>query len=144
MNILVRGFFIFIALDLLVRNWFWALFLAVAINLIYELTVGRNFWRAWKNEPKKPRRHWRVVLRDLWQTVFARERTKGLVLAGFILLLTSYVVKFQIYYIVIACLVFTLAAISRFAPPTKTDIIKHEPARDTYTGQTNRPTPETE
>ena len=144
MNILVRGFFIFIALDLLVRNWFWALFLAVAINLIYELTAGRKFWRAWKNEPKKPRRHWRVVLRDLWQKVFARERTKGLVLAGFILLLTSYVVKFQIYYIVIACLVFTLAAISRFAPPTKTDIIKHEHACDTYSGQANRPTPETE
>ena len=144
MNILVRGFFIFIAFELLVRNWFWAVFLAVAINVIYELTAGRKFWQAWKNAPKKPRRHWRIVLRDLWRRAFARERTKGLVFAGIILLLTSYVVKFQIYYIVVACLIFTLAAISRFAPPTKTDIIKHEPARDTCSGQTNRPTPETE
>ena len=143
-NIFVRGFFIFIAFELLVRNWFWALFLAVGINLIYELTAGRKFWQAWKNAPKKPRRHWRIILRDLWRRAFARERTKGLVFAGIILLLTSYFVRFQIYYLIVACLVFTLAAISRFAPPTKTDIIKHEPARDTCSGQTNRPTPETE
>lgn len=142
-NILVRGFFIFIVVDLLVRNAFWALFLALMINLIYELTAGRKFWQSWKKAPKKPRRHWRIVLRDLWRRAFARERTKGLVLAGFVLLLTSYVVKFQIYYIIVACLVFTLAAISRFAPPTKTDIIKHEPAQDTAVSSANCPPPAT-
>ena len=138
-NILVRGFFIFIVLDLLLRNLFWALFFAVGINVIYELTAGRKFWKTWKKSPQKARRHWRIILRDLWHRAFARERTKGLVFAGIILLLTSYVVKFQIYYIIVACLVFTLAAISRFAPPTKTDIIKHEPAQDTSVSQTNCP-----
>ena len=138
-NIFVRGFFIFVVLFLLLRSWWWSLFLTAAINIIYELTAGRKFWQAWKNAPKKPRRHWRIVLRDLWRRAFARERTKGLVFAGIILLLTSYVVKFQIYYIVVACLIFTLAAISRFAPPTKTDIIKHEPAQDTTVRQTNCP-----
>ena len=138
-NILVRGFFIFIVLFLLVRNWFWALFFAVGINVIYELTAGREFWQAWKKAPKRPRRHWWIVLRDLWLRAFARERTKGLVFAGIILLLTSYVVKFQVYYIIVACFVFTLAAISRFAPPPKTDIIKHEPGQDTRVSQTNCP-----
>ena len=138
-NILVRGFFIFIVLFLLVRNWFWALFFAVGINVIYELTAGRKFWQTWKNTPKKPRRHWWLILRDLWRRAFARERTKGLVFAGIILLLTSYVVKFQVYYIIIACFVFTLAAISRFAPPPKTDIIKHEPGQDTRVSSTNCP-----
>lgn len=139
LNIFVRGFFIFIVVQLLFRNWGWAMFFAVAINIIYELTAGRKFWHDWRTAPKKTRRNWRVVLRDLWRRAFARERTKGLVFAGIILLLTSYVVRFHIYYIIVACLVFTLAAISRFAPPTKTDIIKHEPSQDNDVSSTTCP-----
>lgn len=143
-NILVRAFFIFVALVLVFRSWLWSFVLAVVINIIYELTAGRKFWQAWKNTPKKSRRHWKVVLRDLWRRMFARERTKGLVFVGFILLLSSYVVKFQVYYVIIACLVFTLAAISRFAPPQKNDIMKHESQRDTQSSTTNCPPPATE
>lgn len=139
MDILVRGFFIFIVLDLLLRSWWWALLIAVGINVVYELTVGRKFWQAWKQTPKKPHRNWRVVLRSLWQRAFARERTKGLVFAGIILLLMSYVVKLQVYYIVVACLVFTMAAISRFAPPTKSATIPHEPSSDTQVSPANCP-----
>ena len=84
------------------------------------------------------------MLRDLWRRMFARERTKGLVFVGFILLLSSYVVKFQVYYVIIACLVFTLAAISRFAPPQKNDIIKHESQCDPQSSTTNCPPPATE
>jgi len=142
-NIFVRGFFIFVVVYLLLRQLFWALFLAVGINVIYELTAGRKFWQAWRNAPKKTRRNWRIVLRDLWRRAFARERTKGLVFAGIILLLTSYVVKFQVYYILVACLVFTLAAISRFAPPAKSDTIKHEPSGDTSMGTTTSTPPTT-
>lgn len=138
-DIFVRGFFIFVVLELLIRNWGFALFFAVGINIIYELTVGRKFWHAWRNQPKKPRRNWRIVFRDLWQRAFARERTKGLVFAGFVLLLMSYVVRLNIYYIVVACLVFTMAAITRFAPPTKTATIPHEPAHDTHSCPTNCP-----
>lgn len=138
-DILTRGFFIFIVLDLLVRSWWWALFFAVGINVIYELTVGRKFWQTWKNAPKKPHRHWRVVVRDLWQRAFSRERTKGLVFAGVVLLLMSYFVKLHIYYIVVACLVFTMAAISRFAPPSKSATMTHESRSDTQVSQTNCP-----
>lgn len=143
-NIFVRAFFIFVALVLVFRSWLWSFVLAVVINIIYELTAGRKFWQAWKNAPKKSRRHWKVVLRDLWRRMFARERTKGLVFVGFILLLSSYVVKFQVYYVIIACLVFTLAAISRFAPPQKNDIIKHESQCDPQSSTTNCPPPATE
>ncbi len=129
-DVFARGFFMFVALELLLRNLAFSVFLAVSFNLIYELTVGRKFWQAWKNAPKKPRRNWRVVLRDLWQRAFSRERTKGLVFAGFVLLLMSYVVRLNVYYVVVACFVFIMAAVSRFAPPIKSATISHEPAHD--------------
>ena len=138
-DVLARGFFILVALQLLFRNFFWALVMAVMINLIYELTVGRKFWQAWKNAPKKPRRHWRTILRDLWQRAFCRERTKGLVLAGIVLLIMSYFVCLNIYYQVVAGLVFVLAAISRFAPPTKSATITYEQTHDQKSCPTNCP-----
>ncbi|MCM1404416.1 MAG: hypothetical protein NC133_02865 [Prevotella sp.] len=142
-DILARGFFIFVVLVLLLRRWWLALLLDVGINVLYELTVGRKYWRQWRNQPKKPRRSWRVILRDLWRRVFARERTKGLVFAGIVLLLMSYVVRLQVYYIVVACLVFTMAAVSRFAPPPKSATIPHEPAHDPHDCPPNCPPPAT-
>ena len=142
-DILVRGFFIFVVLDLLLRNLWFALFVAVGINVIYELTVGRKFWQNWKSAPKKPRRSWRQIVRDLWQRAFSRERTKGLVFAGVVLLFMSYVVRLQVYYIIIACLVFTMAAISRFAPAVKSATIPHEPSRDQDVSETNGSPPAT-
>lgn len=143
-DIFARGFFIFVVLDLLLRQWFLALFLSVAINVMYELTVGRKFWQAWRNEPKKQHRNWRVVLRDLWQRAFSRERTKGLVFAGLVLLFMSYFVKLQIYYVIVACIVFTMAAITRFAPPAKSATISHESSHDTHDSTANRQTPSAE
>lgn len=138
-DILARVFFIFVVLQLLLRNFVFSLFLAVGVNVIYELTVGRKFWQAWKKAPKKTHRHWRVILRDLWQRAFSRERTKGFVFAGIVLLLMSYFVRLNIYYLVIACVVFTMAAITRFAPPTKSAIIPHEPTHDQTVCETNCP-----
>ena len=129
----------FVVLDLLLRNLPIALLIAVGFNIIYELTVRRKFWQAWKNAPKKPHRSWRQIARDLWHRAFSRERTKGLVFAGVVLLGMSYFVRLNVYYVVVACLVFTMAAISRFAPPTKTAIIPHESSRDTPSSQTNCP-----
>ena len=138
-DIVVRTFFIVIVLDLLLRQLWLALLLAVGINVIYELTVGRKFWQQWRKAPKKPKRNWRIVLRNLWQRAFARERTKGFVWAGIILLLMSYVVRLNVYYVVVACFVFTMAAISRFAPPTKSATIPHEPSRDQTVSPSNCP-----
>lgn len=138
-DIVVRGFFMFVVLDLLLRNLPIALLIAVGFNIIYELIVGRKFWQAWKNAPKKPHRSWRQIARELWRRAFSRERTKGLVFAGVVLLFMSYFVRLNIYYIVLACLVFTMATISRFAPPIKSVIIPHEPSHDTTSSQTNCP-----
>lgn len=125
-DIFVRAFFIFVALQLLLRNFAFSLFLAVGINLIYELTVGRKFWQAWKKAPKKPHRNWRCILVDLWHRAFSRERTKGFVMAGIVLLFMSYFVRLNTYYIIVACVVFIMAAITRFAPPLKSVTIPHE------------------
>lgn len=143
-DILARGFFMFVVLQLLLRNFVFSLFLAVSFNLIFELTAGRKFWLAWKNTPKKPRRNWRVVVRDLWRRAFSRERTKGFVLAGLVLLLMSYFVRLKVYYIVIACLVFTMAAITRFAPPIKSATIPHESPHDENSRSQSRPPVTTE
>jgi len=138
-DVFVRGFFIFVVLDLLLRNAVLALLIAVGINIVYELTVGRKFWQAWKNAPQKPHRSWRIVVRDLWRRAFSRERTKGLVFAGVILLFMSYFVRLNVYYLVVACLVFTLAAISRFAPPTKNVIMPREQTHDEKGSPTDCP-----
>lgn len=138
-DIFARGFFMFVVLQLLLRNLVFSLFLTVSFNLIFELTVGRKFWLAWKNAPKKPRRNWRVVLRDLWRRVFSRERTKGFVMAGFVLLLMSYFVRLNTYYLVVACLVFTMAAITRFATPLKPATIPHESPHDASVCPSNCP-----
>lgn len=129
-DILARVFFMFVVQQLLLRNFVFSLFLAVSFNLIFELTVGRKFWLAWKNAPKKPRRNWRIVLRDLWQRAFARERTRGFVWAGIALLFMNYFVRLKVYYLVVACLVFTMAAITRFAQPLKSATIPHESPHD--------------
>ncbi len=142
-DILARGFFIFVALQLLLRNLFFSLFLAVSLNLIFELTVGRKFWLAWKNAPKKTHRSWRIIVRNLWQKAFARERTKGFVWAGLALLFMSYVVRLKVYYLVIACLVFTMAAITRFAPPLKSATISHEQTHDAQSSPANCQSTET-
>ena len=138
-DIFARGFFMFIVLDLLLRNLPVALLIAVGFNIVYELTVRRKYWQTWKNAPKKTHRNWRQIARDLWQRAFSRERTKGLVFAGIVLLFMSYFVRLSIYYIVVSCLVFTMAAISRFAPPVKSATIPHESSRDTASSQTNCP-----
>ena len=142
-DIFVRGFLIFVVLQLLLRNFLFSLLITVAINVIYESTVGRKFWQTWKKAPQKPRRSWRSVGRDLWRRAFSRERTKGFVYAGIVLLLMSYFVRLNIYYLVIACCVFTMAAITRFAPPLKSATIPHESACDSEVSSSNCPPTQT-
>lgn len=136
MDIIVRGFFLYVVGYLIMRQWWAAFLVSLTINLVYELTAGRKYWRQLKATPRQPRRKIRDVLKQWWQRAFARERTKGYVWAGIILLLMSWVVNLNIYYVVVAGSVFTLAAISRFAPPTKSATIPYEPTHD----QPNRET----
>lgn len=143
LDIFVRGFFIFIVGYLITRWWWLALLLSVVINVVFELTIGRKYWRQLRDTPRRPRRKVRAVLKLWWQRAFARERTKGYVWAGIILLLMSWVVKLNWYYVSVAGIVFTLAAISRFAPPTKSATIPCEPSRDQASSPTDSPPPAT-
>jgi len=105
---------------------FLALLTVAGINLAYEFTFGRKRWKQFKSTPKKQRRKFKQVLKDLWIKIFSRDKTKGFVWVGLIILFMRFFVRLNIYYIVFACVVFTLAAISRFAPPINRDTIKGE------------------
>ena len=144
LDIIVRSFFIFLVGYLLCRLWWLAFLITIVINTVFELTVGKKYWHQFKATPKKPRRHWRQVLLDLWHRIFSRERTKGFIWAGVIILLLSLVVRLNVYYICCACVVFTLAAISRFAPPVKSATIPCESSADPESSTTDCQTPATE
>lgn len=143
MDIFVRGFFLYVVGYLIMRRWWAAFLVSFAINLVYELTAGRKYWRELRATPRPPRRKVRDVLKAWWRTAFSRERTKGYVWAGIILLLMSWVVNLNIYYVVVAGIVFTLAAISRFAPPTKSATIPYESPHDQASRETVSPPPAT-
>ena len=131
-DIIVRSFFIFVVCFLLLSYFivgvFWTGLLAVlataGINAAYEFTLGRKRWKQFKAVEKKKRRTPRQVAKDLWAKIFSREKTKGFIWVGIIIMFMSFFVRLNVYYIVFACVVFTMAAISRFAPPVKRDIIK--------------------
>lgn len=143
-DIAVRSFFVFLVCFLVLRIWWLAFLITIAINVVFELTVGKKYWRQFKSTPKKPRRKLRQVLLDLWHRIFSRERTKGFVWAGIVILLMSLVVRLNVYYICFACVVFVLAAISRFAPPVKSATIACETQPDTPSSPEDCPTPATE
>ena len=117
MDLVARSFFVFVVAMLMVRTWWLAGLISLVINLVYELTAGRKYWRQLKNAPKKPRRRPKEILGIMWQRLRDRRRTKGLVVAGIVVLLMSWLVPMPVYYLVVAGVIFTLAAISRFAPP---------------------------
>jgi hypothetical protein len=124
-DIVVRSFFMFVVLWLIFSYVFNGLLpvlgisvlITAIINVAFELTVGKKYWI--KNSATKPKRPLRQVARELFTRAFSRDKTKGFVWAGVVILGTSFLVPLNIYYIVFACAVFLLAAITRFAPPTK-------------------------
>lgn len=123
MDILIRSFFIFVACFLLfsytVRGFFsvilLSLFTTSAINIFYEVIWGKKYWRRLKAQPQKPKRPVKTVLKDLWRRAFSRDKTKGFVWAGIIILMMSFFVRLNIYYIIFACAIFIFAAMTRFA-----------------------------
>jgi uncharacterized membrane-anchored protein YitT (DUF2179 family) len=147
-DIIIRSFFIFIVGFLLisysVHNFWSAVFLsllvAAIINIVYEMTFGKKYWRQLKQSPKKPRRSVKAVLKDFWLRAFSRNNTKGFVWAGIVILLMSFMVRLNIYYIVFACVIFAFAALTRFAPPA---IIKGIESGNQTVSEENSSTAET-
>jgi hypothetical protein len=131
-DIIVRSFFLFVVFWLLfsyVFRGFFAILLAsvgfvAAINFIFEITAGKKYWRKPQENEQKVKRDIKKMFREFFCRAFSRDRTKGFVWAGTIILLMSFVVRLNVYYIVFACAVFIMAAITRFAPPAVCATIK--------------------
>ena len=149
MDILVRSFFIFVAAFLImsytVRGLglilLLSLLITAGINIIFEILWGKKYWRAFKSAPKRQRRTLRQVLSDLWHRIFSRDKTRGFVWTGIVILLMSLVVRLNVYYIIFACMVFTLAAISRFAPRVSRATIQGEYPSDEEPSKKNSEDP---
>lgn len=126
-DIAVRSFFMFVVCWLIFsyvfRGFFAILAVSVAvtvvINVVFEFTVGRKYWRRAAPKSDRPRRKFKEVAREAFARAFARDKTKGFVWAGVIILIMSFVVKLNIYYVVFAVMVFGFAALTRFAPVRK-------------------------
>lgn len=89
--------------------------ITVGINAVFELTAGKKYWHmAAKNT--KPKRKFRQAAKDFLMRAFARDKTKGFVWAGTVILIISFAVKLNAYYVISACVVFVMAALTRFAP----------------------------
>lgn len=124
-DIIARSFFIFVVLWLVFSYvfrstpavLFVSILITAAINVVFELTAGKKYWK--NSVPAKPRRCVKQIAKELFVRAFSRQRTKGFVWAGIVLLSMSFIVSLNIYYIVFACAVFIFAAITRFAPPAK-------------------------
>jgi len=65
------------------------------------------------------KRNIKLTLRDVGSLMFSRERTKGYVITALIILFTSFIIRFNLYYIILATIVFGLALSSHFAPMHK-------------------------
>jgi hypothetical protein len=155
-DILVRSFLLFVVLWLIFSYIFRgtlavlgvSVLITAAINIIFELTVGKKYWV--KAKTKKAKRPVKQVIKELFARAFSRQKTKGFVWAGVVILGMSFVVPLNIYYIVFACAVFVMAAITRFAPPIKCATINggdnkseqsssNESAGETVCEKTSRP-----
>ena len=61
----------------------------------------------------------RPTLREINDLIFSRVRFRNYVIMGTVILLTSFIVRFNIYYIIIATIVFGLALVSLLAKPKR-------------------------
>jgi hypothetical protein len=60
----------------------------------------------------------KLTWRELRQMVFQRAKVRPYIIIGVVILLTSFIVNFSIYYIVVATIVFSFALISLFSRDT--------------------------
>jgi hypothetical protein len=122
-DIIVRSFFLFVAFWLVFSYVFKGFFAVLAgtvlvnvgINVIFELTAGKKYWRSFTKNAK-PRRKFMQTVKEFFVQAFAWDKTKGFVWAGAVILMMSLVVRLNAYYVICACVVFTFAALTRFAP----------------------------
>ena len=65
----------------------------------------------------------RLTLSELRQIIFTRAKVRPYIIIGLVILLTSFIVRFNIYYIIVATVLFSFALVSLFAVNSRHDII---------------------
>ena len=68
--------------------------------------------KAYRRDLKRRGRNFRRSLRALCDVVFSKKRVKPYIFYGVVLVLTSFLVKFSIYYVVFSTILFAFALIS--------------------------------
>jgi len=121
-----------------------AFFLTIAINFIFEISTKKTRKLREQNRIRatlKPEQREqydeierliadamemrRIMLKDfyadkkltwkkVWAGLFARRRMRGYVVTGLVIFATSFIVRFNIYYIIVATILFSFALLSLF------------------------------
>ena len=64
----------------------------------------------------------KITLREILKNSISRNKSKGYFISGLVLLFTSIIIPYKIYYVVFSSILFTLSLICRFMPRHKTNI----------------------
>ena len=64
----------------------------------------------------EPNKKAKVTMRELREMMFARNKTKPYIITAMIILVTSFIVSFSIYYIIVATLIFGMSLASHLSP----------------------------
>ena len=83
------------------------------ISVYNQILAPREIFPKILVEMKKPSK---LSLRELKDLAFSRARTKTYVVTAIVILISSLIVRFSIYYIIVATIVFGLALSSHFTP----------------------------
>jgi len=123
-NLLARSFIVFLMaylwLTFYIRNIIYVFFVSLAIMFVFNFVIWLLTHKK-RNRIKRARHILKLVrkkitfkeyMKQINEIIFNPRRIKGYVFSGIIIFLTSFIVRFNIYYIVIATLLFSLALVT--------------------------------
>ena len=147
-NLLARSFLVFLIaylwLSFYVREILIVFFIAFGVMLAVNFVFSRIMRRRRPPVVKEPRIFnpydtiikqykrflnrgmWKRDLQNLKRLVFQRRKVKNYIFLGVIILLMSFIVRFNIFYIIFATIMFSFALISLFAVQSTDEAIATE------------------
>jgi len=135
-NLLARSFLVFILaylwLSFYIRNIMFVFLTAFVIMLVvnfgFSLFTNRKkpkpvkkiynphtkIMRQYRARLDHQRYNWRIALREMRDKAFQRRKVKPYIFYGVIVLLTSFIVRLNIYYVIFSTILFLFALISLY------------------------------
>ena len=98
----------------------------VDVTLLNDVDVYNKILKPAEILPQvlfRPKSRTRLTLAALKQMMLNRTRTRGYVFIGIIILLTSFLVSFPLYYIIFATFLFGMATVSYFIPESRVNAL---------------------